>query len=64
MTTITPDEELQEAARLRARERFQEARNEVYRMTADIPLEEVDALVDRAVKESRRKQAGVDKRHT
>ncbi|GIK58776.1 MAG: type II toxin-antitoxin system Phd/YefM family antitoxin [Chloroflexi bacterium] len=53
-------QELVDAAQARVRERFLQARQEVQTATADLSEEEVAALVETAVMESRRSRAGLD----
>ncbi len=53
-------QELVDAAQSRVRERFLQARLEVQAVTADLSEEEVAALVETAVMESRRARAGLD----
>jgi prevent-host-death family protein len=53
-------QELIDAAQARVRERFLEAQQAVYEATADIPLEEIEELVNTAVADSRRERVGLD----
>lgn len=53
-------QELVDAAQTQVRERFLQARQEVQMATADLSEEEVAALVETAVIESRRSRAGLD----
>ncbi len=53
-------QELVDAAQARVRERFLQARQEAQAATADLSEEEVAALVETVVTESRRSRAGID----
>ncbi len=48
----------------RIRERFLQAQQEVYEATADIPEEEMKAIIAKAITESRRERAGLDESHS
>jgi prevent-host-death family protein len=53
-------QQLIDAARARVKERFLEAQKAVYDVTAEIPQEEIEEIVDETVRESRRQRAGLD----
>lgn len=50
-------QELIDTAHARVRERFKAAQEEIYSATADIPAEEIEEIVESAVKESRQARA-------
>lgn len=50
-------QELVDVAQARVRERFLEAQKEVYSATDEIPVDEIEELVESVTKESRRERA-------
>ena len=53
-------QELTDAARAHARERFLGAQRQAYEATRDVPPEEIEPIVAEAVVASRRQRAGAD----
>ncbi len=50
-------QELVDVAQARVRERFLEAQKEVYSATDEVPVDEIEELVESVTKESRRERA-------